>query len=138
MLEEDLEAFAEAFGVDESFEVEAGADAIGFVHAIAVEIREVVSLSQSEKKRGLREEAEGFEALARAPLAERCEIDVGGEVLFAWSGVEIVGRLVLRIAEDGAGLVMSVEEICGFVAVVDGEDKAAIEPLACTLDPAAG
>ena len=45
LLEEDLEAFAEAFGVDESFELEAGADATGFVHAIVVEIREVISLS---------------------------------------------------------------------------------------------
>ena len=54
MLEEDLEAFAEAFGVDEGFKLEAGAETGGFVHAIVVEIREVISLSQSEQKRGLR------------------------------------------------------------------------------------
>jgi hypothetical protein len=45
LLEEDLEAFAEAFGVDESFELEAGADAAGFVHAGVVKIGEVISLS---------------------------------------------------------------------------------------------
>ena len=45
LLEEDLEAFAETFGVDESFELETGADAAGFVHASVVKIGEVISLS---------------------------------------------------------------------------------------------
>lgn len=45
LLEEDMEAFAEAFGVDERFELEAGADAGGFVHTSVVKIREVIPLS---------------------------------------------------------------------------------------------
>lgn len=45
LLEEDLEAFAEAFGVDEGFELEARVEAGGFIHAAVVEIGEVISLS---------------------------------------------------------------------------------------------
>jgi len=86
----------------------------------------------------LREEAQSFEAVTRAPLAERCEIDVGGQVLFARGGVEIVGRLVFRVAEDCAGLVVGVEETGGFVAVVDGENEAAAEAAGDFGDPVAG
>jgi len=86
----------------------------------------------------LREEAHRFEAVARAPLAERCEIDVGGEVLLAGRGVKIIRCLVLQIAEDGAGVVVGVEEIGGFVAVVDGEDEAALEAAGDFGDPVAG
>lgn len=86
----------------------------------------------------MRDEAQRFEAMARAPLAERCEIDVGGEVLFTGSSVEIAGRLVLRIAEDGAGVVVSVEEIGGFVAVINGEDEATVEAAGDFGDPVAG
>jgi len=45
LLEEDLEAFAETFGVDQGLELEAGADPVGFAHAIVVEIGEVIFLS---------------------------------------------------------------------------------------------
>jgi hypothetical protein len=41
LLQKDLESFAEAFGGDEGFQLEAG----GFVHAGVVEILEVISLS---------------------------------------------------------------------------------------------
>src|SRR5208283_5635549 len=44
LLEEDLEAFAHAFGEDERFELQAGADAVGFIHAVVVEVGELVSL----------------------------------------------------------------------------------------------
>ena len=44
LLEEDLEAFAHAFGVDERFELQARADAAGFIHAVIVEVGELVSL----------------------------------------------------------------------------------------------
>ena len=45
MLDEDLEAFAHAFGEDQGFELEAGTKASGIVHAIVVEIGEIVSLA---------------------------------------------------------------------------------------------
>ena len=86
----------------------------------------------------MREEAQSFEAVTRPPLAERCEIDVGGEVLFARGGVEIVGGLVFCVAEDCAGLVVSVEEIDGFVAVIDRENEAAVEAAGDFGDPVAG
>ena len=76
--------------------------------------------------------------MARAPLAERCEIHVGGEVLLARGGVEIVRRLMLCVAEEGAGLVAGVEKIGGFVAVVDGENEAAVEAAGDFCDPIAG
>src|SRR5260370_13058034 len=63
---------------------------------------------------------------------------MGGEVLFARGGVEIVGRLVFRVAEDCAGLMVGVEEIGGFVAVVDGENEAAVETAGDFGDPVAG
>ena len=44
LLEEDLKAFAHAFGEDEGFELEARADAVGFIHAVVVEVGELVSL----------------------------------------------------------------------------------------------
>ena len=44
LLEQDVEAFAHAFGIDERFELQAGARAGGFVHALVVKIREVISL----------------------------------------------------------------------------------------------
>ena len=44
LLDEDLEAFAHAFGVDERFELQARADAAGFIHAVIVEVGELVSL----------------------------------------------------------------------------------------------
>lgn len=53
MLEEDPEAFADALGIDEGFEVEAGADADGLIDTGVEEIGEFIALSQSEKKLGL-------------------------------------------------------------------------------------
>ena len=44
LLEEDLEAFAHAFGKDERFELQARADAVGFIHAVVVEVAELVPL----------------------------------------------------------------------------------------------
>ena len=44
LLEEDLEALAHAFGVDEGFELQARADAVGFIHAVIVEVGELISL----------------------------------------------------------------------------------------------
>ena len=45
LLDEDLEAFAHAFGIDKRFELQARADAAGFIHAIIVEVGELVPLS---------------------------------------------------------------------------------------------
>src|SRR5208337_5053813 len=44
LLEENLEAFAHAFGEDERFELQARADTVGFIHAVVVEVGELVSL----------------------------------------------------------------------------------------------
>jgi hypothetical protein len=44
-LEQDVEAFAESFGVDESFKLQAGTKAGGFVHTFVVKIFKVISLS---------------------------------------------------------------------------------------------
>ena len=78
LLQKYLEAFAEAFGRDAGFQLKSGTEAGCFVHIGVVEIFEVIPLSYSEKKRGLREEAQGFEPLTRAPLAESCEVDMRG------------------------------------------------------------
>ena len=43
LLDEGVEAFAHAFGEDQRFELEAGAKASDIVHAIVVEVGEVVS-----------------------------------------------------------------------------------------------
>ena len=45
LLEEDLEAFAHAFGEDEGFELQARADTVGFIHAVVEEVGELVPLS---------------------------------------------------------------------------------------------
>ncbi len=50
LLDKDMEAFAHAFGEDQGFELEAGADTFGLVHAIVVEIGEIVSIAESEKE----------------------------------------------------------------------------------------
>ena len=44
MLDQDVEAFPHAFGEDQGFELEAGAKASGIVHAIVVQIGEIISL----------------------------------------------------------------------------------------------
>jgi len=44
-----VEAFAHAFGIDERFELEARADAVGFIHAIIVEVGELVPRPNASK-----------------------------------------------------------------------------------------
>ncbi len=45
---------------------------------------------------------------------------------------------MLCVADDCAGLVAGVEEIGGFVAVVNGEDEAAVQAAGDFGDPVAG
>ena len=138
MLEQDLEAFAHALGKDQRFELEAGAKAGGVVHAIVIEVGEIISLPQREKKRGLCDQTESFKTVALAPLAERGEIDVRGKVLLAGGCVEVFICTVIGVGEDGAGHVVRIKEVGGLVAIVDGEDEAAIEAASDFADPVAG
>ena len=50
LLEEDAEGFAEGFGVDEVFQEEAGAEAVGFGLAVVVEVGEVVGAAEDEQE----------------------------------------------------------------------------------------
>ena len=86
----------------------------------------------------MRDETKHFEAVAQAPQTQGREIDVRREVLLAGCSVEVFVGAVVGIGEDGAGHVMSIEQVGSFVAVVDGEDEAALEAASDFGDPVAG
>ena len=102
MLDEDAESFAEAFGMEEGFEGEAGADVFFFGGAIECASEGGgVATGDGEEEVGLRDEAGAVESGARGGEVESGEVDVSGEVLFAGSGIEIFGGLVVEVGEGG-------------------------------------
>lgn len=139
VVDEDAEGFAEAFGMEERFEGEAGAD-IFFVGSVFENVGEGggVAPSDGEEEIGLGDEASTVKSGARGGEVERGEIDVSGEVLFAGSGVEIFRGVVMEVSECGAAHVLCVVKLAGFAAVVDGDGEAALERSAGGFDPGGG
>ena len=84
------------------------------------------------------DETESFETVALSPHSQRGEIDVCGEVLLAGSSVEVFVGTVIGVSEDCAGHVVRIEQVGGFVTVVNGENKPAIETTSDFGDPVAG
>ena len=62
---------------------------------------------------------------------------MGGEILFAWSGIITFVGLMLGISEQGARHVVGIEKVGGFVAVVNRQNKSAIQAPGDFADPVA-
>ena len=138
LLDEEVEAFAHAFGEDQGFELQAGAKAICLAHTLVIEIGKIVSLPESEKKSGLCDQTEGLKTVAPPPMAEGREIDVRSKVLLTRSGVEVFAGPVIGVGQERACHVVGIEQVGRFMTVVDGQDEAAIHTAGDFGDPIAG
>ena len=104
-----MKALAHPLGENQRFQLKASPHAPGLIHAIVVEIGEVISLSEREKKGSLRDQPELFKARPLAALLKCGEIHMRREVLLTWRGIEVLRRAVIGIGKDRAGHVVGVE-----------------------------
>src|SRR3954467_218823 len=86
----------------------------------------------------LRREAEHLGAARPSGVRERAEVDMRGDVLVARPGERIGVRAVLVVAYEGAARALRVVVLARRKAIVNDEDRAALERLRERAHPGAG
>ena len=119
------------------FSKQAGAQFFHFCLPRLVQIREFISPAERDQKLRLRDEPCADEARAAAPQIQRSEIDVRSQILFARRVEKIFRNGVIAVREQRAAIVMLVVQSAGFVAIIDGQDKAALQRAPRAFDPIA-